>query len=179
MIDEKALMFIMPTAPANIDVYVPFINEAFEKFGIDKPKYQAAFIAQVAHESGAFHYVKEIASGKAYDTGSLAKALGNTPEADGDGQKYKGRGLIQITGRANYKDCSLALFNDERLLEKPEILEQPQYAAYSAAWFWKSRKLNNYMDNNDFVGLTKRINGGTNGLTERKKYWERARQVII
>ncbi|KAA5533734.1 glycoside hydrolase family 19 protein [Taibaiella lutea] len=178
MIDEKILRAIVPTAPKTLGEYVPFLNQAFENFGIDTPQYQAAFIAQIAHESGAFRYVKEIASGKAYDTGSKAKALGNTPEADGDGQRYKGRGLIQITGKNNYSVCSLALFNDERLLTTPELLETPQYAVYSAAWFWSSNRLNRYVDKNDFTGLTKRINGGINGLAEREKYCKAAQKLL-
>lgn len=178
MIDEKKLREIMPFAARNIQLFVPWLIDAFEKFGINTPAYQAAFIAQVAHESGSFNYVKEIASGKAYDTGTKAKALGNTPEADGDGQKYKGRGLIQITGRTNYKACSLALFGDTRLLDTPEILETPQYAVYSACWFWQSRRLNVYVNQNDFVGLTKRINGGINGLADRQAFWERAKRAF-
>lgn len=178
MIDEKTLRYIIPTAPKNLGQYVPFLNQAFEKFAINTPQYQAAFIAQLAHESGAFHYVKELASGKDYDTGAKAKNLGNTPEADGDGQRYKGRGLIQITGKNNYKVCSMALFNDDRLLTTPELLETPQYAVYSAAWFWSANHLNKYVDKNDFIGLTKRINGGTNGLAEREKYWKAAKKLL-
>lgn len=140
MIDEKTLRSIIPAAPQNLAQYIPFLNQAFEEFGINTPQYQAAFIAQVAHESGGFRYVKELASGKSYDTGTKAKALGNTPEADGDGQKYKGRGLIQVTGKHNYKACSLALFNDDRLLATPQLLETLQYAVYSAAWFWSSNR---------------------------------------
>jgi putative chitinase len=179
MIDEKTLRSIVPAAPKTLYQYIPFLNEAFEEFGINTSQYQAAFIAQIAHESGGFRYVKEIASGKAYDTGNKAKVLGNTPEADGDGQRYKGRGLIQITGKNNYRACSLVLFNDERLLATPELLETPQYAVYSAAWFWSTNRLNKYVDKNDFTGLTRRINGGTNGLSERKHYWEKAKQVIV
>jgi len=178
MIDEKILRAIVPRAPRNLGIYVPYINQVFKEYGIDTPKRQAAFLAQVAHESGGFWYVKELASGIAYDTGAKARALGNTPEADGDGQFYKGRGLIQITGKNNYRACSLALFGDDRLLRSPELLETPEYAVRSAAWFWNSNNLNKYADSDDFTGLTKRINGGLNGFTERKKYWETATRLL-
>jgi Predicted chitinase len=113
-----------------------------------------------------------------YDTGTLAKRLGNTPEADGDGQKYRGRGLIQITGRDNYLACSKALFGDNRLLSTPELLEQAEWACKSAAWFWNSKNLNPLADAGDFVGLTRRINGGTNGLAERQEFYGRALKVL-
>lgn len=175
----EQILKICPTAPKNVDVFVPYLNLAFERFKIDTPKRKAAFIAQLAHESGGFRYVRELASGKAYDTGAKAKALGNTPEEDGDGQFYKGRGLIQITGKNNYKACSLVLFGDDRLLMTPQLLEAPEYAVYSAAWFWSSNNLNKYADSGDFTGLTKRINGGLNGFEERKIFWEAAKKVIV
>jgi putative chitinase len=178
MIDERTFRTIVPTAPKHAGMYIPYINQAFGKFHIDTPKRQAAFIAQLAHESGGFNYVREIASGKAYDTGAKAIALGNTPEADGDGQFYKGRGLIQITGRNNYKACSQGLFGDDRLLTTPQLLETPENAVYSAAWFWKSNNLNKYADSSDFAGLTKRINGGLNGFEDRKKYWAIATKLM-
>lgn len=169
----------MPFAKGRVDIFLESLNVAMEEFGIDTTVRQASFIAQLAHESGEFRYVRELASGKAYDTGRLAKRLGNTPEADGDGQKYKGRGLIQITGLSNYKQCSKALFGDEKMLvETPELLEQPLHACRSAAWYWKSRKLNDLADVGDFLGVTKKINGGTNGLEDRLKYWERARAFL-
>ena len=108
----------------------------------------------------------------------LAQRLGNTPEADGDGQKYRGRGLIQVTGRRNYLICSQALFGDERLLLQPELLEQPQWAAESAAWFWHSNGLNELADNDQFTTITRRINGGLNGLEERLRLWTRAKAVL-
>ena len=106
-----------------------------------------------------------------------ARALGNTPAADGDGQRYKGRGLIQITGRSNYAACGKALGVD--LLSNPSQLETPALAARSAGWFWASNKLNRYADNGDFIGLTRRINGGTNGLADRMALWERAKAVLL
>lgn len=130
------------------------------------------FLAQVGHESGQLRYTEELASGKAYE-GRVD--LGNT--LPGDGVKYKGRGLIQITGKRNYALASLGL--SLPLLEKPELLSQPEAAAESAGWFWMNSKLNSCCDKNDFKGLTKRINGGYNGLADREKLFERAKKVIV
>jgi putative chitinase len=142
------------------------------EFGIDTVERETMFLAQVAHESGAFNYVREIASGQAYEG---RKDLGNTEP--GDGVRYKGRGLIQVTGKANYKSCGDALGID--LIAQPELLETPEYAARSAGWFWDSRKLNAIADKGDFLLLTKRINGGTNGYADRQAYLQRAQGVIV
>ena len=177
MVTINQLYNIMPNGKKRIDPFVEPLNEALREFNISTPARQAAFIAQIAHESGEFKYVRELASGAAYDTGRLAYRLGNTPQADGDGQKYKGRGLIQITGRSNYIACGKALELD--LINSPELLEQPINAARSAAWFWSVHGLNELADAGDFVGITKRINGGTNGLDDRKAYWARAKRFIV
>lgn len=158
--------------------FAPFIALYMPQFGINTLKRIRHFMAQLAHETGGFVYVREIASGAAYDVGDKAKSLGNTPEADGDGQKYKGRGLIQITGKHNYRACSIALFRDERLLDKPELLEQPEWAVKSACWFWKLNGLNEIADADAIERITKRINGGLNGLASRKQWYERAKIYI-
>jgi putative chitinase len=135
---------------------------------------KSAFIAQIAHESGQFNYVTEIASGSAYEG---RKDLGNT--IVGDGVKFKGRGLIQITGRANYGLCSTALTGSSHtFIDNPELLATPLYACLSAGWYWNSRGLNTLADMGDFMGITKRINGGTNGLASRLEFWERAKKSI-
>ena len=124
----QQLQQILPNAGPKAGVFAPVLNAAMGKFGIVTPARQAAFIAQVGHESGQLRFVRELGSDSylaKYDTGKLAARLGNTPEADGDGQKYRGRGLIQVTGRANYEACSEALFGDSRLLNTPELLEHP------------------------------------------------------
>jgi putative chitinase len=137
----------------------------------------AAFLAQVGHESGSFLYTKEL-GGPAYFSKYDGRAdLGNTQP--GDGAKFCGRGLIQVTGRQNYNTCSMALFGDLRLLSSPELLEQPEWAAKSAVWFWSSRSLNNLADAKRITDLSKRINGGTNGLDDRLARYNQACSVLV
>ncbi|MFJ7314436.1 glycoside hydrolase family 19 protein [Pseudomonas sp. NPDC098747] len=180
-ITENNLLTIMPNARSQAGVFVSALNSAMANRRIDTPKRVAAFLAQIGHESGQLRYVRELGNNQylsKYDTGTLALRLGNTPEADGDGQKYRGRGLIQITGRSNYRQCSLGLFGDERLLALPELLEKPQWAAESAAWFWEKNGLNELADRDQFNTITRRINGGLNGLQDRLEIWARARAVL-
>ncbi|MEO8491622.1 glycoside hydrolase family 19 protein [Pseudomonas sp.] len=175
------LQAIMPGAGTRAAAFLVALNVAMARYTITSPKRIAAFLAQVGHESGQLRYVRELGSDQylsKYDTGTLAARLGNTPEADGDGQKYRGRGLIQITGRRNYMACSQALFGDDRLLRQPELLEQPQWACESAAWFWQSNGLNELADKDQFTTITRRINGGLNGLDDRLQLWERAKAVL-
>lgn len=175
------LQQILPSARSQAGVFISALNAAMLRHQITTTPRMAAFIAQIGHESGELRYVRELGSDRylsKYDTGGLAARLGNSPDADGDGQKYRGRGLIQITGRHNYRVCSQALFADDRLLFFPELLEQPQWAAESAAWFWKSNGLNELADKQRFTMITRRINGGINGLEHRVKLWERARAVL-
>ena len=178
-ITQQQLQQILPNAGQTAGVFVPVLNTAMVRFQIIGTKRVAAFIAQIGHESGQFRYVRELGSDQylsKYDTGSLAKRLGNTPEADGDGQKYRGRGLIQITGRANYITCGEALALD--LINQPELLEKPQHACMSAAWFWASRGLNTLADAGQFDTITRRINGGHNGAAERQALYARALKVL-
>ncbi|MGE8100283.1 glycoside hydrolase family 19 protein [Pseudomonas fluorescens] len=180
-VTEGQLLQIMPNARLQAGVFVSALNTAMVHRNINTPKRIAAFLAQVGHESGQLRYVCELGSDQylsKYDTGTLAVRLGNTPEADGDGQRYRGRGLIQITGHDNYRRCSLGLFGDERLLTLPELLEQPQWAAESAAWFWELNGLNELADGDQFNSITRRINGGLNGLEDRLQLWARARAVL-
>ena len=178
-ITQQQLQQILPNAGQSAGVFVPVLNTAMVRFQIIGTKRIAAFIAQIGHESGQFRYVRELGSDQylsKYDTGSLAKRLGNTPEADGDGQKYRGRGLIQITGRANYITCGEALALD--LVNHPELLEKPQHACMSAAWFWASRGLNTLADAGQFDKITLRINGGQNGAADRQALYARALRVL-
>jgi len=181
LITLPQLLQILPGARLGAGSFLPALNMAMSRFEIGQPKRIAAFLAQVGHESGELRYVRELGSDEylsKYDTGALAARLGNTPEADGDGQKYRGRGLIQITGRRNYLSCSQALFGDDRLLREPTLLEQPQRAAESAAWFWQRNGLNELADKDQFTAITRRINGGLNGLEDRLRLWARAKAVL-
>jgi len=172
------LAHIMPYATrANIAKYLPWLNIWMPKYGITTTARIRHFLAQVAQESGSFRYSKEIASGAAYDTGHLAKILGNTPEADGDGQRYKGRGLIQITGRYNY--AALGKDWGVNALEMPEMLESAEGAVRSACWFWWKNGLNHLADSGATVkAITKVVNGGQNGLVEREEFYRRACEAI-
>ena len=166
MITKDFLIKVMPNV-RNLDLIFPFLLEGLNRYEINTPLRENHFIAQVAHESGEFRYLKEIASGKAYEG---RKDLGNTET--GDGVRFKGRGLIQITGRSNYQEYSRVSGVD--FIHDPELLETHRYATLSACWFWKSRGLNRLADVNDFLRITRRINGGTRGIKQRQMYLDRA-----
>lgn len=169
------LLAIMPHAKPRIAAFFSPLLAAMEEFEINTPVRQAAFLAQIGHESGQLRYVRELASGEDYEG---RKDLGNTQR--GDGVRFKGRGLIQITGRANYLQCSRALFGDDRLLQSPELLEDPVQACRSAAWFWQSRRLNELADGGmkEFGFITRKINGGTNGISDRLVLYRKALEVF-
>ena len=175
ILSKLQLKNCMPSATAsNIERFIEPLNQSIQKYGVNTSQRVSCFLAQLAHESGCLFYTKELASGKNYDTGKLAVDLGNTPEADGDGERYKGRGLIQITGLYNYKALTKEFGVD--LVAKPELLEGALYASLSAGWFWQSRRLNELADKMDFRTITKRINGGLNGYDDRIKYLELAKK---
>ncbi|QXG28012.1 glycoside hydrolase family 19 protein [Pseudomonas viridiflava] len=174
-ITAQQLLKILPNAGAKVGVFVPALNTAMGKYQIITRERIAAFLAQIGHESGQLRYVREIWGPTAQQLGYEGrKDLGNT--VAGDGSKYRGRGLIQITGRANYAECGEALGLD--LIHHPERLEQPEHAAMSAAWYWSSRGLNTLADKGDFIQITRRINGGTNGLADRHALYGRALKVL-
>ncbi len=174
-ITAQQLLQILPNAGQVAGVFVPVLNTAMVHYQIIGPKRIAAFIAQIGHESGQLKYVKEIwgptAAQAKYEG---RKDLGNT--VVGDGTKYRGRGLIQITGRANYMTCGEALGLD--LINHPELLEKPQHACMSAAWFWAGRGLNTLADAGSFSKITSRINGGQNGAADRQALYARALKVL-
>ena len=172
---------LAPTACA--EKFMQYINDTSDKYQINTPVRQINFLAQLGHESGGLFYTEELASGQAYEG---RKSLGNTQP--GDGVKFKGRGLIQITGRSNYKSLSDAFGID--LIKNPTLLggknikgctaDQLKYSSLSAGWFWDSRKLNLLADKIDikkpidqgtnldnFKEITRKINGGFNGLNDR------------
>jgi predicted chitinase len=151
---------------------VPHLNRAMAEANINTPGRKAAFIAQLAHESGSFKYNEEIASGRAYEG---RRDLGNTQP--GDGMRYKGRGYIQLTGRANYREAGKALGLD--LENNPGLASRPENAARVAAWYWNKHNLNSYADRGDFDAITRKINGGYNGKADRDQYYAKAKSVFF
>lgn len=174
-ITVQQLLQILPNAGPVAGIFVPVLNAAMVHYQIIGPKRVAAFIAQIGHESGQLKYVKEIwgptAAQAKYEG---RKDLGNT--VVGDGTKYRGRGLIQITGRANYMACGEGLGLD--LINQPELLEKPQHACMSAAWFWAIKGLNTLADAGEITKISKRINGGSNGLQDRLALYKKACEVL-
>jgi predicted chitinase len=180
MITESQLQQIMPALPATKrQQYLPHLNEAMQEFGIDSMLRTAAFLAQLAHESAQFRFMEEIwgptdAQRRYEPVTKLAERLGNTQP--GDGLRYKGRGPIQITGRANYRRYGELLGKD--LEASPETASAPEIGFAIAALYWATNRLNELADKEDFLAITKRINGGTNGLEERERYYARAKEVL-
>ena len=174
-ITVQQLLLMLPNAGSVAGVFVPVLNTAMNRYQIVGAKRVAAFIAQIGHESGQLKYVKEIWGPTAAQMRYEGRTdLGNTQS--GDGSKYRGRGLIQITGRANYKACGDALGLE--LINHPELLEKPQHACMSAAWFWATKGLSTLADEGKFETITRRINGGVNGLADRQMLYARALKVL-
>lgn len=153
----------------------PHLSSAMAEANINTPQRQAMFIAQLAHESGGFRYSEEIWGPTAAQRGYEGRSdLGNTQP--GDGYRYRGRGYIQLTGRHNYTAAGKALGLD--LAGNPDLAAKPENAARVAAWYWNSRNINEAADAGNFVEVTRRINGGTNGLSDRQAYYDRARTAL-
>lgn len=148
------------------------IEQACIRFGINTPLRVSHFLAQVAHESMTGRYMAEIASGRAYEG---RKDLGNTQT--GDGVRFKGRGLIQLTGRANYTAYSMALYGDLRAVHDPAMVAQLPDAALAAGWFWARNSINALADRDDVRAVTRRVNGGFNGLDDRIKKLDLAKSL--
>lgn len=169
---KDQLKKIMPYATSsNIDLYLPYLNQYMHEYGICGWLRESAFLATIIHESGSIHYVQEIASGQAYEG---RKDLGNTQK--GDGVRFKGRGLIQLTGRANYQKASEALGVD--FVSNPALIEQPKYAVMVSCWWWKQHGCNELADTKDIEAVTRRVNGGLNGIADRKKWYNLALEVL-
>lgn len=147
------------------------LNAAMAEAGIRTNLAKAAFLAQLAHESGGFKYMRELDSGERYEG---RRDLGNTQP--GDGRRYKGRGFIQVTGRSNYTQASAALGLD--LVGNPELAESVENAARISAWYWKTRNITEPADRGDFIRVTRLINGGTNGLADREQRYAQAKQAL-
>ncbi|EAM7055822.1 TPA: glycoside hydrolase family 19 protein [Salmonella enterica] len=184
--------------------WFPHIDAAMSEFGITAPLDQAMFLAQIGHESGGFTRIVENLNYSAdglkatfgkYFPGDTAQLYGRTADhpanqkaianivyahrmgniEENDGWNYRGRGLIQITGHDNYRDCGAGLGAD--LILSPQLLEQDEYAARSAAWFFASK--GSLKRSGDIKAVTKIINGGTNGLDDRKARYEKAKSVLV
>ncbi len=157
------------------ETFLPFAEAAMQEFDINTPARQAAFLAQVGHESGGLHWLVELWGPTEAQRRYEGRAdLGNTEP--GDGYNYRGRGLLQTTGRHNYAKTGEAL--GEPLVEHPELLGTPELAARSAAWFWKSHGLNELADADQFQTITRRINGGLNGYAERQALYAAAQETF-
>ena len=176
------------------------LDNTFSKFEINTPKRQAAFIGQCGHESNNFRTLEENLYYSAnalmrvwpsrFPDHDVAEKYANKPEKiankvyagrmgnteDGDGWKYHGRGLIQLTGKDNYSRCSETLGID--LVNNPDLLLEPEFAAASAGWFWRKHGLNQLADLGDWVAITKRINGGIHGIDDRVARTNKALAVL-
>lgn len=158
--------------PANINSIYTALVQYGPKFGLMQPHRLAQYVAQLAHESGGFKYDKEIwgptAAQARYDTRT---DLGNTPELDGDGAKYRGRTAMQLTGKSNYKQfydwCATNGFNPPNFVVQPELVNNDPWEGLVPIWYWDSRNLNKYADEGDNEMITRRINGGLNGFEDR------------
>jgi putative chitinase len=183
--------------------WVDALNETFHRFGIITPAQQASFIGQASHESGNFKTLEENLQYRAetlmrvwpkrFPTLEFAKQyeknpkkiansvysnrMGNRDEASGDGHRFRGRGLFQLTGHSNYFHAGKALGED--FVMNPDLVATPMYAALTAGFFWQTHKLNQYADARDYVTMTKKINGGTIGLADRQKHIAHALEVLI
>lgn len=168
-ITAALLRRIMPGAGDRAELYAPHLEAVRWRWVGDKPEHVAMWLAQLAHESGQLRYVRELASGNAYEGRA---DLGNTQP--GDGPRFRGRGLIQLTGRDNYARAAAAL--GLPLLEHPELLETPANAAAVSGWFWHWARCGGRMDAaaDPVLAVTRRINGGTNGLDARRAYYAEA-----
>lgn len=172
MVTDDELRQVMPNCPTvKRSDYLPFIQQAMAEFDISSYLRETAFLAQLAHESAELRYMEEIASGAAYEG---RKDLGNTEP--GDGKRFKGRGPIQLTGRANYIRYGALLGLD--LVNNPTLAATKEVGFRIAGQFWQLNGLNELADQQKFKSITKRINGGYNGLDDRLKYYQRAKIVM-
>ncbi|WP_027328255.1 hypothetical protein [Marinimicrobium agarilyticum] len=169
----RAIMAL--SATRTVDPYYPLFSSLMGQYSINTPLRIAHFLAQVGHESLSLTYTEEIASGQAYEGRT---DLGNTEK--GDGVRFKGRGLIQLTGRSNYAEYGQhSCLNLMKKGNETMISRFPKYAVDVSLWFWNSRNLNRYADNDDLRAVTRRVNGGYNGLDDRRKYLNRAKFFLL
>lgn len=184
MLTAKQLSEIYDIKLSIAESWISYLNEAMQYASINTPKRMAAFLAQIGHESGRLMYSRELwgptKQQERYEYSDLAVKLGNTEE--GDGFKFRGRGLIQITGRYNYRVIYQELkkdFVDTPNFEvDPSKLENKRWSSLSAARYWNRHNLNSFVDSDDFVALTKKINGGINGLQDRQELFIKGLAVL-
>lgn len=170
--NPEQLLAICPRCPKDkAELYAACLSEAMQLAKIDTVTRAAAFLGQIALETGELRWMEELSSGEAYEGRA---DLGNTHL--GDGPKFKGRGAFQLTGRYNYHAAGRALNAD--LETHPEYAALPEYSFKIAAWYWGTRNLNARADLYDFTGITKAINGGLNALEKRREYYHRALEVL-
>lgn len=201
ILTQEQLAQLIPGNPY-IDHWHSALSRCLPDYDINTPRRVAAFIAQCAHESGGFKFLKENLNYRAESlvrvwpryfpnidvarqyaqnqeriaNRAYAGRMGNGPEETGDGWKFCGRGLIQLTGRSNYQAFADSIETD--IEEIPGYLQTFEGAVQSACWFWESNKLNQFADSGDILTMTKRINGGTLGLADRQKHYEHALHVL-
>ena len=200
ILSKQQLAQLLPGNPY-IDYWYHALEQALPDYDINTPSRVAAFIAQCAHESGGFKFLQENLNYKAeslcrvwpkyFNAGNAndyahnpekianrayGGRMGNGPEESGDGFKYCGRGLIQLTGKQNYTKFAESI--DTPVDEIPEFLATFEGAVQSACWFWESNNLNQYADSGDILTMTKRINGGTLGLEDRQQHFHHAIQLL-
>lgn len=201
-LEPAQLARLMPCPESRALRFAGPLTAAMREFDIGTPARAAAFLAQIGHESASLAHLEENLAYSAealrrtwparFPTEALARQfarqpeaiaervyggrLGNGPEGSGDGWRYRGRGLIQLTGRANYREFGQRL--GLPLDADPDLLLQPEPAARSAAAFWAARGLNALADAGQFEAITRRINGGLHGQADRLARWQRARQVL-
>jgi len=188
----------------NAQAWTAALVDVLPTYQIDTPERIASFLAQCGHESGGFTVLQENLNYSAEGLNKIfhkyfptlesaqpyarkpemianrvyANRMGNGDEQSGEGYRYRGRGPIQLTGKDNYAACSDFLFQDDTLLNDPDMLLDPEYALHSACWFWWKNDLNTFADSADLVTMTKRINGGTIGLDDRIKHYNEAMEIF-
>jgi len=188
----------------NFEEWYTNLGDILPEYDIDTPKRVAAFMAQCGHESGGFTLMQENLNysakglrgtfGKYFPNDEVAKLyerkpqmianrvygnrMGNGDEASGEGWYFRGRGIIQITGKNNYTKCSQSLFESNVLVENPDLLLESEYAIHSACWFWSAARLNELSDIGDIKTMTKRINGGFIGLEDRINHYNHAIEIL-
>ena len=200
---EDAVRQLIPKVK-NFDEWYNNLLNILPEYDIDTPKRVAAFMAQCGHESGGFTVMQENLNysakglrgifGKYFPNDDIAKQyerkpekianrvygnrMGNGPEESGEGWYFRGRGIVQITGKNNYTKCSQSLFESNVLVENPDLLLETEYAIHSACWFWSAARLNELADVGDMKTMTKRINGGFIGLEDRINHYNHAIEIL-